>query len=151
MADTPREPSGHSPLQIYKRGQGYYTRLGTVIGSGVLLLGLFYFLWENIDFDNNAAWTIWVKVGVPLLVTGAFAALVYWVVGLNRKTADFLIATDGEMKKVNWTSRREIISATKVVIVVTLLLGFILFGIDYAFIRFFRLIHVLRAGTGAGE
>jgi preprotein translocase SecE subunit len=91
-----------------------------------------------------------VKVGIPVLVCVAVAALVYWLVGVNRGSADFLIATDGEMKKVNWTSRREIISATKVVIVVTLLMGFILFGVDYAFMQFFRWIGVLRTG-GGGE
>jgi preprotein translocase subunit SecE len=146
MADIPRTATVQSPLQIYKRGQGYYTRVGTAVGAGVLLAGMFHFLWSNIDFDSNAAWTQWLKVGIPLVVTVALAVLVYWLVGVNRSTADFLIATDGEMKKVNWTSRREIIAATKVVIVVTVLMALILFGVDYAFMQFFRSIGVLRTG-----
>src|SRR3712207_7866772 len=36
---------------------------------------------------------------------------------------DFLIATDSEMKKVNWTSRRELIGSTKVVIVFMFLIA----------------------------
>ena len=43
--------------------------------------------------------------------------LTYWVVGVNRKANDFFIATEGEMKKVNWSTRAEVIRSTKVVIV----------------------------------
>ena len=36
---------------------------------------------------------------------------------------DFLIATDSEMKKVNWTSRKELIGSTKVVILFMFLIA----------------------------
>jgi preprotein translocase SecE subunit len=66
---------------------------------------------------------------------------------MNKPTSvDFLIATDSEMKKVNWTSRKELIGSTKVVIIFMFLIAFILFGIDIIFGYFFKLIHVLDAG-----
>jgi preprotein translocase subunit SecE len=74
------------------------------------------------------------------------SVLLYWVACVHRKSCDFLIATDGEMKKVNWTSRRELISSTKVVIVVTVLMALLLFFVDWAFMRFFRAIGVLYGG-----
>ena len=39
---------------------------------------------------------------------------------------DFLVATDREMKKVNWTSRKDLIGSTKVVIVFMFLIALIL-------------------------
>jgi preprotein translocase SecE subunit len=44
--------------------------------------------------------------------------------------ADFLIATDSEMKKVNWTSRKELIGSTKVVIFFMVIIASVLFVID---------------------
>jgi preprotein translocase SecE subunit len=63
---------------------------------------------------------------------------------LNRRVCDFLIATDGEMKKVNWSSRREITGSTKVVIFVVVALGLFLFFVDILLMLFFSEIKVLR-------
>ena len=73
-----------------------------------------------------------------------FALLVWWLVGRHRKANDFLVATEGEMKKVNWTSRKEVIGSTKVVIASVILLAVLLFLVDWFFIWFFRLIDVLK-------
>ena len=43
---------------------------------------------------------------------------------------DFLIATDSEMKKVNWTSRKELIGSTQVVIMFMFLIALFLFAVD---------------------
>lgn len=145
QAGTIRTEAPHRPFfQIYKRGQGYYTRMGTAVGAGVLALGLADFLYDHLNFD--LAWTpgIWLKNGLPVVLLAACALLIFWIAGVNRRSCDFLIATDGEMKKVNWTSRKEIVAATKVVIVVTLVTATILFLVDYGFMQFFRWIGVLR-------
>jgi preprotein translocase SecE subunit len=62
-----------------------------------------------------------------------------------------MIATEGEMKKVNWSTRREIIGSTKVVIVFTLLLTLVLFVVDMIFITFFGWIGVLREAPSVWE
>ena len=56
-----------------------------------------------------------------------------------------MIATEGEMKKVNWSTRREILGSTKVVIVSVIILSMILFLVDVAFMGFFILIGVLKS------
>lgn len=93
--------------------------------------------------------------GVPVVqriyVQGAFvvvtvligAALIVYFVAMKKGSVDFLIATDGEMRKVNWSTRKDIINSTWVVIGASLLLGVYLFGFDTIFALFFRAIGVL--------
>ena len=57
-----------------------------------------------------------------------------------------LIATDSEMKKVNWTSKKELIGSTKVVIFFMLLIMLLLFAFDTIFGYFFQFIRVLKFG-----
>jgi preprotein translocase SecE subunit len=71
------------------------------------------------------------------------AALVYWLVGANPKMVDFLIATDGEMKKVNWSTRKDVINSTWVVIGASIVIAGGLFLVDLVFKFFFGLIGVL--------
>ena len=53
---------------------------------------------------------------------------------MNKPTnVDFLIATDSEMKKVNWTTRAELIGSTKVVIFFMMIIAAVLFLIDVLF------------------
>jgi preprotein translocase SecE subunit len=57
---------------------------------------------------------------------------------------DFFIATEGEMKKVNWSTRKEVWGATRVVIVTVMALAIILCIVDTAFMFLFNGIGVLR-------
>lgn len=82
-------------------------------------------------------------VGV-LLILGT--VLIYYLVGVKPAISEFLIATDGEMRKVNWSTRKDIIGSTWVVIIWSILLATGLFGVDLAFSAFFRLIGVLQGG-----
>jgi len=78
--------------------------------------------------------------GVIILI-GAFVTFYY--VGANRKTTEFLIATDNEMKKVNWSTRKDIIGSTWVVIAAAFLMAAGLFAVDIGFSWFFKTIGVL--------
>jgi preprotein translocase SecE subunit len=82
--------------------------------------------------------------GVALLLLVG-AAVIYWLVGVREKTAEFLIATDGEMKKVNWSTRRDVIASTWVVIMWSVLLAAGLFLVDIMFSSFFKLIGVMQS------
>lgn len=86
---------------------------------------------------------LYVQAAAASLVILIGAVVVYWYAGSSRRTVDFLVATDGEMKKVNWSTRKEIIGSTQVVIVAAVLISLILFVIDLGFSNFFRLIGVL--------
>lgn len=76
-----------------------------------------------------------------ILILGTI--FLYWYVGIARRPVEFLIASDGEMKKVNWTSYREVKGSTIVVIVATFLIAGILFVVDMGFSYIFSAIGVL--------
>ena len=77
-----------------------------------------------------------------VMLVGALATFV--IVGTKKNSVEFLIATDGEMKKVNWTSYREVKGSTIVVIAATFLIAGFLFVVDLAFSNFFSWIDVLQ-------
>jgi len=133
-------------LTAYKAGQGRYTRLGTVAAAGVVALAGANYLYGKLSVmrDVSVAWTLWVQAGVPVLAMALMALLVYWLVGRHRRVCDFMISTEGEMKKVSWSTRREVIGSTKVVIALVALLAMMLFVVDAAFAMFFNSIHVLK-------
>ena len=81
--------------------------------------------------------------GVGILMI-AGAAVTYWLVGVRERSAEFLIATDGEMKKVNWSTRKDVVASTWVVILWSVLLAGGLFLVDTLFSVFFKLIGVLQ-------
>jgi preprotein translocase SecE subunit len=84
-----------------------------------------------------------VVIATCLAFLAGFALLCYWL--MNKPThVDFLIATDSEMKKVNWTSRKELIGSTKVVVVFMFLIAFLLFLIDQIFHLLFWAVGVLK-------
>lgn len=86
---------------------------------------------------------LYLQAGLAGAIMLVGAVLIYLFVGVKRGPVDFLIATDGEMKKVNWSTRREIRGSTVVVVVASFLLAASIFVVDSGFSRFFRLIGVL--------
>ena len=146
-ADSARAAGkSRSFLTVYKRGQGQYTRWGTFLGAGLLILAGGNYLYNELGIvrRDDQAWTLWLQVGIPLLAVVGLGLVTYWVSFVNRRAGDFMIATEGEMKKVNWSSRREILGSTKVVILFTVLFAVILFVVDIVFMSFFSGIGVLR-------
>ncbi|TVS01105.1 MAG: preprotein translocase subunit SecE [Phycisphaerales bacterium] len=81
-----------------------------------------------------------IALGVILLIG---ALIVYYFVGVKKRTSEFLIATDGEMKKVNWSTRKEVIGSTWVVVAASFLISAFLFVIDLGFSQFFQFVGVL--------
>lgn len=132
-------------FEIYKRGQGRNVRLGTVAGGAIIILSGMNYLWTQLEvLDESKTWTIYVRAGIPILFLLVLGAVLFWFAGSNRKACDFLIATEGEMKKVSWSSKREIIGSTKVVILFTIMISTMLFVIDMTFILFFASVGVLK-------
>ncbi len=70
-----------------------------------------------------------VKYSLPLLLLGLTIWFAWRVVNLP-VFADFLIATEGELNKVSWTTRRRLYQDTIVVLVTVVLLSFYLFAMD---------------------
>lgn len=180
---------GHGFFTVYKKGQGYWTRLGTAIAAALLILlttwNVYLFLASVLPFepdpglretvtqleqqveaapaaqkpalqeqlasatralnaaviDAQSQARLWAAIiaGVLGLVTTFFL----WRLMNKPSNADFLIATDGEMKKVNWTSRKDLIGSTKVVIMFMFMVAIFLALVDVVFSYFFHIVGVL--------
>lgn len=127
-------------LAIYKPGQGYYTRTLTAAGAGTLVLAGVAWLWDQLSQLPNPTYY---QAGMAVGVIAFFAGLLYWLLNKPR-VADFMIATEAEMKKVNWPTRREIVGSTWVVICGTFLIAALLFVIDLFFGWVFLVTGVLQ-------
>jgi len=136
-----RGSGGGSALHLYKPGQGPYVRWGSAIAGGILALGV-----ANVCYEWLADQAEWVQLFVPVLLLLVMAYGLFWLFGRYHAVVDFMVATEGEMKKVNWSSRREVLGATKVVIISVLALGILLTIVDILFIFWFETIGVLRTG-----
>jgi len=124
-------------FDIYKKGQGRYARIITFVAGIALGIGGAVVLSEKLGAYAPPA----IQYGVPSLLVAALGVLMFWMV--NRpNSADFLIATEGEMKKVSWSSRKEIIGSTKVVIVTLFIMATILAAVDVGFAVLFRVLGV---------
>jgi preprotein translocase SecE subunit len=149
--DTKAAPGG-SPFHLYKPGQGVHVRWGTAAGLGLMTVAFGNFLYDQLTvFDNFA-----VKSLVPVGIMAVVALLIFRYLAQNHRVVDFLIATEGEMKKVNWSTRREVLGATRVVIFTVFTLSLLLFVADILFVVFFSGIGVVRIDVlgnmfGSGE
>ncbi len=138
-------------FHLYKPGQGYWTRMGTAAGAILLIALLARFIYISLATRTNLDVTIVNGVQkngyqIKVIITAIFVALaagITWYYLNKPRVVDFFIATESEMKKVNWTSRREIIGSTKVVIIFMFLIAFFLFFVDLFFSYVFYLIKVL--------
>ncbi|MEM9084038.1 MAG: preprotein translocase subunit SecE, partial [Planctomycetota bacterium] len=70
---------------------------------------------------------------------------VIWLCYYKKNTVDFMIATETEMKKVNWSTRAEVLGSARVVIFISFLLAAILFGVDIVFKVIFEQIGLLHS------
>ena len=126
-------------MTSYKPGQGRQARnLASILILFVVAWGCYAFMeFGNSKLDrmlgaffgydkavmsapllgSDNALTTWVTPSM-LLAIALFAALFFWVRGfLNRpRVADHLIGTELEMRRVKWPTRKEVTSATIVVL-----------------------------------
>jgi len=125
-------------FEIYKLGQGKHTRIITFLS--VMVLGVLgaVALSAKIGPVSGA----YIQFGIPTVLVVGLGIFMFWIV--NRPaSADFMIATEGEMKKVSWSTKKEVVGSTKVVIVTTFILAGILFGVDIIFTVLFKWLGVM--------
>ena len=131
-------------LLRYKPEQGYYTRTLSFIWFLTLAAAFTLWIWLRLELVREN--TVYYQAGAAIGMAVVFVPLLFWIINKPR-IADFMIATELEMRKVNWPSRKEIIGSTIVVIAGTLIFAAILFVIDLGFGALFRSIGILRSGT----
>jgi preprotein translocase SecE subunit len=140
--DAGKEPS--RGFSVYKAGQGYYTRLGSVVGVSLIsLLGLLW-AWDYLKLVKiSGVNPLYVAAGGAIAIGALVTLFTYYLVFVKPRTVDFLIATEGEMKKVNWSTRREIVGSTTAVIFTAFFLALFCWVLEIVFVWFFQLIRVL--------
>jgi preprotein translocase SecE subunit len=135
-------------LGIYKKGQGYWTRLMSAIGWGMVALMGVVWLWDLLATVRiGTVQPVYVQAAGSVVLIAVFGWLGYYLLGVKARVVDFMIATEGEMKKVNWSSRREILGSTWVVIAMTFFIAVFCFSFDAVFQLFFQWIEVLETSS----
>lgn len=131
-------------LAIYKPNQGFYTRVCSAVGLSLLALMGVAWLWSLL---GSVRWIggepIYGQAVMALAVLTVVGVLGYWLLGVKPRSVDFLIATEGEMKKVNWSTRKEIVGSTSLVIGFTVFLALLCFAFDFLFQVLFQATNVL--------
>lgn len=156
------EEQGWFSTESYKKNQGSRVRRGTVLGLLVLAgSGIYTLISHRTLASGSRHWQVAVpftdglnvvllpdvQFTVPILLTLASLWLAFRVV--NYPTfADFLIATEAEVNKVSWTTRRRLIQDTIVVLTTVFLLTAFLFVVDVAWGWGLSKIGVLQMPTG---
>jgi preprotein translocase SecE subunit len=137
-------------IAIYKPGQGYWTRTMSAVGLGVLVIMGAYWLANQFSNVRIAGYDpMYTRATVFTIVVACFAAVGYYLIAVKPRMVEFLIATEGEMKKVNWSNRKEIMGSTWVVIGVTMALAVLCFAFDFIFQVLFKTIGVLKTVVDA--
>jgi preprotein translocase SecE subunit len=138
-----QEDNGWFHTTPFKPNQGIRVRRGTVVGLLVLIGCGIYTMLEhrpfgigdwNIDFPWNDALYVPILLKVQFTLPLILAIVLGWAAWrvVNWPVfADFLIATEAEMNKVSWTTRKRLVQDTVVVLVTVFLLTSYLFVVDY--------------------
>ena len=114
-------------LSVYKRGQGKYTRMISALGGAAIVAIGCLQLYRTLDAADIG---LWIETMVPVGLFIALSVLMMWMVN-NPSIADFMISAEGEMKKVNWSTRQEVAVSTVVVISVVIILAVLLGVSDF--------------------
>jgi preprotein translocase subunit SecE len=126
-------------FDIYKHGQGKYTRIGTAFAAIVIVaLGCWrlYIHLQTINWPYQQRTVLWISTMVPVIIFAILSIFVFWLVN-KHSVADFMITAEGELKKVSWSSRKEITASTFIVIIVVIILALLLGVTDIIFQIFF--------------
>jgi preprotein translocase SecE subunit len=134
------EEQGWLSTHHYKRALGVKVRRLTILG--ILLIGgtgAYSLYVQNLlpqdwklampGMEESVTLLSDARVVIPALMMGLILWFAWRVVNLPT-FAEFLIATEAEMNKVSWTSRRRLYQDTVVVLVTTLLLTLFLLVVD---------------------
>ena len=129
---------------IYKQGQGYWVRLMSAIGFGLLVMMGVVWLWDQLSgVQIGDVEPVYIQGGIAVITVATCGLIGYHLIGRKPKLVEFMIATEGEMRKVNWSTRREVVGSTILVILLTLFIALFCQVADLGFSAFFQWAGVL--------
>jgi preprotein translocase subunit SecE len=129
---------------LYKPMQGWYARLYTALGLGVIAAAGVWRVYET-SIDYTPLW----RLGIPGVLALGLGWLIFRIIHFP-PFAEFLIATEAEMNKVSWTSKEDLYRATTVVLTTVLLMAIYLFVVDWLWLFILRNVGVLQFTGGGG-
>ena len=132
---------------MYKLGQGYWTRVISATAGGVIAMlgGLWlHDIFATVNWGINPIFLSW---GIGGLFVALCCPFIYMLTARNVTSVDFMVATETEMKKVSWPTRREVTSSTIIVIFTSVVIALFCFVFDQAFFFLFVQLRVLEPGT----
>ncbi len=129
---------------LFKPMQGWYARLYTALGLGVIAAAGVWHVWES-SIDSTPLW----RLGLPAALALGLGWVIFRIVHFQ-PFAEFLIATEAEMNKVSWTSKEDLYRATTVVLATVVLMAVFLFVVDWLWLFILRNIGVLQFTGGGG-
>ncbi len=158
------EDQGWFTRAAYKGSQGLRVRRGTILGVLALAAcGIYTMLthnplvgdWElEVPFVDNEVFVLlpYVRYTLTLLLAAGSIWFAWRLVNFPT-FADFLIATEAEMNKVSWTTRRRLIQDTIVVLTTVFLMTLFLLIVDVLWFKILSnpLIKVLSIDTTATQ
>ena len=109
-------------MDIYKKGQGNRTRALVAIAAGLLVVFGVSDAMESVTAPGN-----YIMSGLVVVLIGGGGLFFPF---FHRRTVDFLIDTQAEMKKVAWPPWAEVRGSTAVVIVSVIIMSMFLMGVD---------------------
>ena len=126
-------------LDIHKSGQGTKARVSAALcGIAFVLFGFT----ESVDVNAMKSSV------VGSIITGVlffgFCGAILYLTYYHKRTVDFLIDVQAELRKVVWPSKSEVRGATLVVVFSVAALAAFLLVIDTCFLKFNQLIGVLK-------
>ena len=129
---------------IYKQGQGYWVRLMSAIGFGLLVMMGVVWLWDQLSgVQVGDVEPVYIQGGIAVITVAICGLFGFHLIGRKPKLVEFMIATEGEMRKVNWSTRREVVGSTILVILLTLFIALFCQVADLGFSAFFQWAGVL--------
>lgn len=103
----------------------------TATGAALVVLSLVFWVVQQLQVIRSEHRSM-IQLLVAAVIILVSSVLIWWVIN-KPSVVDFLIATEAEMRKVNWPTRRELIGSTWVVVIGTLLMAMAVFGVDLIF------------------
>lgn len=135
-------------MELYKPGQGYWTRAMSVVALGLLVAMGDAWLWQLMaTVKLFGMQEIYGQALVAVVVTALLGGIGCWLILIKPGVGEFMIATESEMKKVNWSSKKEITGSTWVVIGLTVFLAVVCFVFDFSYQFIFTKMNVLETET----